>query len=98
MHDGDCGTGKLCACHGSPYTYGTGNTCTPGNCRVDADCGPGGYCSPAFNTSGCGSLGGYYCHTANDQCVNDNDCPSANVCTYSASAAVWQCAATVLCP
>jgi hypothetical protein len=55
----------VCAC-------GVANQCKKGNCRIDSDCGPGGYCSPA--TDACGAVLGYYCHTAADECVNDDDC------------------------
>ena len=95
-HDTDC-TGGPCACHGSPYTGGAGNTCVMGNCRVDSDCGAGGYCSPTYSTNGCGSLGGYYCHTAADQCIDDSDCAGSGleVCAYSSGN--WQCQQQVLC-
>jgi hypothetical protein len=93
MHDTDCATGQACACHGSPYTFGAGNTCLAGNCRVDSDCGPGNYCSPSYDVSSCGSLLGYFCHTPNDQCVDDSDCGDfvAGVCAYSAASGSWQC-------
>lgn len=101
MHDGDCATGSTCVCHGSPYVGGEGNTCVAGNCRVDADCGPSGYCSPAYDTMSCGGLLGYFCHTAGDQCVDDADCQDAGTydyCTYSQTASRWQCGAAQLCP
>lgn len=100
MHDTDCATGLTCACHGSPYTHGAGNTCVPGNCRVDADCGSGGYCSPSDAPMSCGALGGYYCHTAADQCIDDTDCPSSQgpqVCAYSTSTGRWECQMQGLC-
>jgi hypothetical protein len=100
-HDTDCGAGRTCACHGSPYTFGQGNTCMPGNCRVDSDCGPGGYCSPAWDPNSCGSLGGYYCHTAADQCIDDTDCAASPngpaVCTYSTSTKRWECTISPAC-
>jgi len=101
--DGDCPSGQLCACHGSAFLYGEGNECMPGDCRVDSDCGPGGYCSPSQSTGGCGGLAGYYCHTAGDQCVDDSDCPMPDAqpavpaCMYSSAAGYWQCAAAPLC-
>lgn len=101
VHDTDCGGGTTCACHGSPYTFNTGNTCVQGNCRVDSDCGAGGYCSPSYDTSQCGGLLGYYCHTAADQCIDDTDCPSNNgppVCVYSMTNSRWQCDTQKLCP
>jgi Cys-rich repeat protein len=85
---------QTCACHGSTYNNGVGNTCVPSDCRVDSDCGSGGYCSPAFDTSSCGSLLGYYCHTGKDQCVNDSDCADGgviSVCTFSTTAGYWMC-------
>jgi hypothetical protein len=100
MHDTDCATGKTCACHGSPYAGGDGNTCMPGDCRVDADCGAGGYCSPSYDVSSCGSLGGYYCHTPKDLCVDDADCQGTSgpaVCTYVTTSGRWECRAQQLC-
>jgi Cys-rich repeat protein len=100
MHDTDCAAGQACACHGSAYTS-TGNTCLAGDCRVDSDCGAGGYCSPAYNTASCGGLLGYFCHTAKDQCIDDSDCSTSSglqVCTYSKTSGTWQCAARLLCP
>jgi hypothetical protein len=93
--DSDCPQGQTCACHGSPYTYSFGNQCVPSNCRVDADCGPGGFCSPSV-ASQCGPGAGdfclgYYCHTPKDTCTNDADCGAAKACIYSYSASAWQC-------
>ena len=99
-HDLDCATGQTCACHGSPYTFGQGSACIAGNCRVDADCGAGNYCSPAYNAMSCGSLLGTFCHTPNDLCVDDADCGTSSgpqVCTYSTSAGHWQCQQQGLC-
>jgi hypothetical protein len=98
--DATCPTNQTCACHGAPYTDGQGNTCVPGNCRVDADCGTGGYCSPTYNLNSCGSLGGYYCHTPQDQCINDTDCGGANgpeLCIYSGTDGRWECHMQELC-
>ena len=100
-HDADCAAGQTCACHGSTYTYGDGNTCIAGNCRVDADCGAGNYCSPADNVNSCGSLLGYFCHTPQDTCIDDSDCTNSSsgpqVCTYSSTAGHWQCKVQGLC-
>src|SRR3569832_290278 len=86
---------ETCACHGSPYTYRAGNTCVPGNCRVDADCGTGLYCSPsAASTCGSALCLGYYCHTPQDLCIKDSDCASQplSACVYSTSVGYWLCA------
>jgi hypothetical protein len=97
--DAACPTGETCACHGSPYVNNQGNTCVPGNCRVDSDCGVGGYCSPSYANMGCGGLGGYYCHTPQDACINDSDCGSDDEsgCMYSTSEARWTCQELLLC-
>jgi hypothetical protein len=43
--DSDCAAGTPCLCRGDA-TAAAANVCVPGgNCRVDADCGAGGYCS-----------------------------------------------------
>ena len=97
MHDSDCGGGQLCVCHGSALTFGAGNTCLPGNCRVDADCGALA-CSPTPNPNGCGVVGGYYCHTADDDCTNDSDCAgSLAACVYDTDGKHWVCQAMMLC-
>jgi hypothetical protein len=92
--DTDCPCGQTCACHDSAYSWG-GNTCVPGNCRVDADCGAGGFCSPApavpCNSGFCeGNPPPYYCHTPDDQCVDDTDCQTGG-CVYSPTAGYWLC-------
>jgi hypothetical protein len=94
--DNDCPAGELCACHGSPYTFAAGNTCVPGNCRVDSDCGAHGYCSPTTSFGHCGRLTGYYCHTSSDQCVDDSDCPSGP-CAWSATGGRWECLTVAPC-
>jgi hypothetical protein len=45
--------------------------------------------SPSTLPPGCGFIGGYYCHTPNDQCVNDSDCASS--CVYDATVGYWRC-------
>jgi hypothetical protein len=104
VHDTDCDAGTTCACHGTAYVGNSGNQCIPSNCRVDSDCGVGGYCSPTYDTMSCGSIGGYYCHTPLDGCIDDTDCPSdpsmpgtIPVCTYSTTDARWECAALGVC-
>ena len=101
VRDLDCHMGGPCACHGAPFNGQYGNTCVPGNCRTDSDCGAGGYCSPTRGSGNCGGLMGYYCHTAGDQCVDDQDCPSAGVgpsmCAWQDGAHRWECMPQLLC-
>jgi hypothetical protein len=88
--DSDCPASVPCTCRASA-TESTPNTCVGGSgCRVDADCGPGGYCSPSagYGSFQCGVA--YFCHTANDTCVNDTDCDAAK-CQYDSAAGHWRC-------
>jgi hypothetical protein len=89
--DFDCmGSSGVCDCGSGP---GSTNRCIDDSgCRTDKDCGSNGYCSPSKDA--CDSLiGGYYCHSTADQCVNDSDCTGSNFgssCTYENNR--WECA------
>ena len=95
QRDSDCklAAEPTCACHGAPYTiYGAGNACVLGDCRIDSDCGAGGYCSPA----GALDLYGYYCHTPQDTCTNDDQCggcsaPAVPRCVFATGDHHWKC-------
>jgi hypothetical protein len=105
--DSDCGSGTPCVCRASA-TDDTANVCDPGgNCVVDSDCGPNGYCSPS--TQSCYETPGpYFCHTPSDTCVNDSDCDAVDAgkdecdsfafCAYDGDAGHWGCVATFCCP
>jgi len=95
--DSDCptaatGESQLCQCDGG---YAGNNVCLPGNCRVDADCGNSGYCSPSLGA--CGNYSGvvgYFCHTQEDECLDDADCsisPNAGYCAFMPVVGRWQC-------
>ena len=92
--DSDC-SGKVCTCRESASDA---NRCADGDCKVDADCGPGGYCSPtvAFDKINFG-VTAYYCHTGADTCVDDADCtmstngPPGAKCAYDPSTKHWAC-------
>jgi len=48
----------------------------------------------------CGGIGGYYCHTPKDTCVNDSDCADAgyyDVCAYDTSLGHWRCTEQGVC-
>jgi hypothetical protein len=88
----------VCAC-------GIANQCKKGNCRVDSDCGLGGYCSPAIDD--CGYVLGYFCHTPADECVNDDDCTKLDAGPVgflgclpdpSANYSRWICTRPASCP
>jgi hypothetical protein len=99
--DADCAqAGGPCQCRPdtaaiiAPMSTAT-NVCLGGDCRVDKDCGAGGYCSPTLGS--CGNYGGvvgYYCHTAKDTCTDDADCVAGD-CRYDATTTkAWACAST----
>ena len=104
--DSNCPSRTPCLCRSSP-SDDTANVCVSGgNCTVDSDCGPGGYCSPS--REGCEEASPYYCHTALDECINDADCPpvdagelspvSIATCAYGPQAQRWACTQLVCLP
>ena len=103
LQDTDCPSGELCVCQGSAYRQAALNACVTSNCRVDSDCGPGGYCSPSLGNGydGCaGSIYGYFCHVPSDGCVNDADCSAmgtGNRCEWSPASGHWGCQTVGLC-
>jgi hypothetical protein len=111
--DSDCTSGTPCLCRSSPSDNSPNVCAAAGNCVLDSDCGPGGYCSASHN---CGQDYGYgapsyYCHTASDTCINDADCASvdagvmplppcqaSSICAYTPQARGWACTQQVCCP
>jgi hypothetical protein len=88
--DSDCPAGQPCACRASS-TDSTANACVSGSqCRIDSDCGSGGYCSPSpgYGDFHCGMA--YFCHTSSDTCIDDSDCDSAH-CQFDSTASHWAC-------
>jgi len=89
--DADCAAGTICECARDGYA----STCvSSAGCALDVDC-PGSYCSPSFGDCGpySGTVG-YYCHTPEDECVDDADCPGGGYCWYQPAAGHWMCGAT----
>lgn len=90
--DSDCGKG-VCECQ---QEGARGYFCRAGDCAVDGDCGAGGFCSPTWSTS-CGAFSGiigYYCHTKEDDCTNDDECVKAGAkgyCAYDSEKKHWRC-------
>jgi hypothetical protein len=74
-----------CACNSNSLT----DNCVGGNCRVDADCGPDGYCSPVFDACS-GAINNYFCHTPKDKCIDDADCPGTS-CSFVPTDSLWAC-------
>ena len=91
--DSQCAPNAICDCLAAPDLGG--NFCGPvGTCRVDSDCGDGGYCSPGASSLGspCGLTGVYFCHSSADTCVNDSDCGDAGrLCMHRFDAGGFSC-------
>jgi len=94
--DSDC-SNALCVCRESIASSDANRCESPsgGNCRLDSDCGPSGFCSPSlFGCLGSDTCGyGYYCHTPQDACVDDQDCASGRerACGYDLLEKRWEC-------
>jgi hypothetical protein len=90
--DQDCPTASACECRPDSSSQ-IANYCTkPGTCRVDSDCGAGGFCSPSQAGQWCGTL--HYCHTPQDTCLNDSDCASDGIfpgCNFDPASGHWAC-------
>jgi hypothetical protein len=73
LADSDCAAGSACVCADVTPASDGPNYCVVAHCEVDSDCGPSGYCSPSLG--GCSGVGGFYCHTNADTCVDPSmDC------------------------
>ena len=93
--DSDCGPRTPCDCR-EPSIYGSPNVClSASNCAVDSDCGPPGFCSLSTVIDQTPSIG-FFCHTPDDTCIDDSDCPTfdgptAWECRFDATSAIWRC-------
>lgn len=98
--DADCSGGGFCDCRATESLVV--NRCvTSFDCHIDADCGPSDFCSPSWNPDGTGgtslSFQGYFCHTSQDECVNDADCQSSTSyaggvsCDFEPGRSLWRC-------
>jgi len=99
FNDSDCSDNGVCACR---LANNNSNSCVEGNCRVDADCGQGAFCSPSQLGNICGydaslSSSGYFCHTVNDSCVEDSNCDSQSTCAYTQQNNRWACVPRSVC-
>jgi hypothetical protein len=96
--DSDCAGDVVCVCRSSDSDSDP-NFCGTGNCRIDSDCGPCGFCSPSDNGGYCGfSTSGpssaYYCHTSQDTCIDNTDCgvdASDPACNFNVESSRWSC-------
>jgi hypothetical protein len=100
--DADCGPGSACLCSsGVPNACADGHSvgesqCVPADCRTDADCG-GLFCGVSLTQ--CGSTDGLFCHTLEDECQGDADCPddSNSRCAFDRDSARWVCDQYTIC-
>jgi hypothetical protein len=98
LSDADCSANVPCGCRSSDSDPARNFCATQSNCRIDADCGPDGYCSPSILSlvqnagySTCYDVAtGYFCHTPNDRCTDDSDC-SQGTCNYNMTSQSWSC-------
>jgi hypothetical protein len=84
----DCSVGEVCLCSAGRGDSGyNGNACVSADCETDADCNgyecgvtDGGHCSPFM----------LRCHTAEDECHGNKDCPSdRHWCEFTGTR--WEC-------
>jgi hypothetical protein len=88
--DSDCDGGTPCQCRASSASANANICLTGSKCRVDSDCGPGGYCSPSRLMQWCGAM--YYCHTPGDTCIDDSDCAANQEgCNFDTKSGHWAC-------
>ena len=99
LSDADCSDNVPCECRTSESAQDANLCAAGGNCRIDADCGPSGYCSPSEIGELCACEGsrpcgehGYFCHTPNDTCFEDEDCGLGEECSYVLLSQSWACA------
>ena len=105
--DANCGVKTPCLCRESSTDNGANVCDVGGNCAVDSDCGPGGFCSPSmevcYSTNTEAEVEGrnygwpnpYYCHTPSDLCINDSDCAAPDAGTASNPMTYTPCAYNV---
>ncbi len=94
--DAECPGSQPCECRDSALSSVANSCVAGGNCRVDADCGLGGYCSPSLVGGSCNfdplvASTGYFCHTLHDSCLNDSDCDQSSRCAFDSQNERWTC-------
>ena len=95
--DDECGATGVCTCIGEKRGFGAqsfGNDCVPSDCRTDADCCPGEWCSPSDDYGSFYGTQSYHCHTAQDECIDDVDCVNdavVMICVFDPVVGHWAC-------
>lgn len=106
LSDADCPTDAACLCNGARpaegggyYHYVTSTQCVQAGCHTDADCAPF-LCALSPGICGYGTVDGLFCHTADDECVGDQDCQDqklGNLCVFTADEQRWMCTEMAQC-
>lgn len=93
--DSDCGPRVPCDCR-IPGISGTPNVClSASDCAIDSDCPLPGFCSPSLVPAQTPDVG-FFCHTEDDTCIDDVDCPPpsgpiVSACRFDATSGIWRC-------
>lgn len=90
----DCAAGEVCLCSGrQPSVDYNGNACVSADCETDADCN--GYECGATDGGHC-SVYMLRCHTAEDECHGNAQCPSdRHWCAFTGTR--WECIEPDIC-
>jgi hypothetical protein len=78
--DSDCAGNVPCACRSSSSDSGPNACATASNCRVDADCGPGGFCSPSLVNKICQCSDPKFCTPADLAGCSGGGCSCSGNC------------------
>lgn len=96
--DSECLSGTdvcVCANEIDVMPPSVGAECVAGTCRTDSACGNGLYCSPSISGyCGASYIAGQFCHTCQDECVDDADCQLFERCSYDPAVGHWACRTT----
>jgi hypothetical protein len=82
-NDADCADNKPCECRVTTGAVTPNRCVTASNCRVDADCGPNGFCSPSLLDDFCACTSVDYCKTLGDTCSSSSGmCACGDSCGH----------------
>ncbi len=81
--DADCPDDEPCECRASPTDVRANRCVASGNCRIDSDCGVGGYCSPSHLGEVCACRSVDYCETVGSPCDPPDSCACGDSCGHA---------------
>jgi hypothetical protein len=79
--DAECGPSIPCECRASSDSFATNDCETASNCRVDADCGARGYCSPSLVGAFCSCVSPAFCKSGSGTC-SPGPCACGDSCGH----------------